>query len=220
VDVSKPAIVYDTPKEPAVLRKERPVPKAVTSEINTSSTRRRKTPKRRIVDLASTDPSGALAPMPPVPAQPADILSVGAEVEAVAVSLSHYRISSPPEVQQTPTAILLESRKANSQPEVPRIDSHADSELPPAYVTHDGQTVWKEAQDWGASGEMYRRKIEALRNEVGNGYLSALSEESWDPSRPAHYAGSDFSAASTIRNSATTPRTTTAQAIHSGRTIG
>jgi Leucine rich repeat len=219
VDVSKPAIVYDTPREPAVLRKERPVPKAVTSEVNSSSTRRRKTPKRRIVDLASTDGTSNTVPIPPVPATPEDILSAAAEATAAAAgSDSNYRISAPPEVQQLPSSILTESRRANSQPEVPRIDTSVVPELPPAYATHDSH--WKESQDWGVSGELYRRKIEALRDKVGNGYLSALSEESWDPSRPPNYAVPDFSPASTIRASPTTPRTNSAQAIHSGRTIG
>jgi Leucine-rich repeat (LRR) protein len=213
VDVSKPTIVYDTPKEQAVLRKERPTPKAVTSEVNTSSTRRRKTPKRRIVDLASTDANGVAAPVPPVPTEPFDIRSLAADATAAAAgSEGNYRISHPPETQQLPSAILSESRKTNSQPEVPRIDTSVVPELSPA---------WKESQDWDVSGEMYRRKIEALRDKVGNGYLSVLSEESWDAARPPNYAAPDFSPASTIRPSPTTPRTTSAQAIPtSGRTLG
>ncbi|KAI6783848.1 uncharacterized protein J7T54_001724 [Emericellopsis cladophorae] len=60
VDVAKPTIVYGSPQSPSG-RRERPVPKAVMSEINTGSTRRKKTPKRRIVDLATNDLS---APLP------------------------------------------------------------------------------------------------------------------------------------------------------------
>ncbi|KAI8222393.1 putative leucine-rich repeat-containing protein [Colletotrichum sp. SAR 10_96] len=222
VDVSKPAIIYDIPKEASVLRKERPVPKAVTSEVNTSSTRRRKTPKRRIVDLSTSDGTPIL---PPGVAQlpPTDVKVLAADATATAAgSDSNYRISQPPEVPPLPSAVLSDGRKATSQPEVPRIDTSVVPELPPIYTTRETPA---DSQDWDVSGEMYRRKIEALRDKVGNGYLSVLSEEGWDPSRPPTYTVPDFSPASTVRPSPTTPRTTTTtthhpQAIHSGRTLG
>ncbi|KAF6834279.1 leucine Rich Repeat domain-containing protein [Colletotrichum musicola] len=221
VDVSKPAIIYDLPKEPTVLRKERPVPKAVTSEVNTSSTRRRKTPKRRIVDLSTADSSVTLTPGIAPPSTDVKVLAADAAATA-AGSDSNYRISLAPEVPPLPSAMLSDGRKANSQPEIPRIDTCVSPELPPVYTTRDPPS---DSQDWDVSGEMYRRKIEALRDKVGNGYLSVLSEEGWDPSRPPTYSVPDFSPASTVRPSPTTPRTTTAvnhhpPAIHSGRTLG
>ncbi|KAL0931762.1 leucine rich repeat domain-containing protein [Colletotrichum truncatum] len=221
VDVSKPAIIYDIPKEPSVLRKERPVPKAVTSEVNTSSTRRRKTPKRRIVDLSTADSSVTVTPgvaLPPT--TDIRVLAVDATTTAVG-SDGNYRISQSPEVPPLPSAALPDCRKANSQPEVPRIDTSVVPELPPIYSTRDTPP---DSQDWDVSGEMYRRKIEALRDKVGNGYLSVLSEEGWDPSRPPTYTVPDFNPASTGRPSPTTPRTATTPhhppAIHSGRTLG
>ncbi|OLN94014.1 putative leucine-rich repeat-containing protein [Colletotrichum chlorophyti] len=224
VDVSKPAIIYDIPKEPSVLRKERPVPKAVTSEVNTSSTRRRKTPKRRIVDLSTANASATVnpgvAPVAPSLAS-TDVRILAADATATAAgSDNNYRISEGPEVSQLPSTVLSESRKATSQPEVPRIDTSVMPELPPTYTTHDTPP---ESSEWDVSGEMYRRKIEALRDKVGNGYLSVLSEEGWDPSRPPTYTVPDFSPVSTVRPSPTTPRTTTTHhtpAIHSGRTLG
>jgi hypothetical protein len=222
VDVSKPAIIYDTPKEPTVLRKDRPTPKAVMSEINTNSTRRRKTPKRRIVDLATNEPPMiSTVPIIPEPRRISEEPIIAPAMASVGSIEHNYRISQPPDTQNRPPNVLLDSRKANTQPEVPRLDTTLVPELPPVYTTHDTPTAWSESQDWDVSGEMYRRKIEALRDKVGNGYLSVLSEESWDPSRPPHYAGPDFSPSSTIRPSPTTPRTTSnAQAIHSGRTLG
>ncbi|KZL87642.1 leucine rich repeat domain-containing protein, partial [Colletotrichum incanum] len=219
VDVSKPAIIYDIPKEPSVLRKERPVPKAVTSEVNTSSTRRRKTPKRRIVDLSTTDTSVTATPSI-IQAPPGDVKVLAADATATAAgSDSNYRISQAPEIPPLPSAMLSDSRKSNSQPEVPRIDTSVVPELPPIYTTRETPP---DSKDWDVSGEMYRRKIEALRDKVGNGYLSVLSEEGWDPSRPPTYSVPDFSPASTVRPSPTTPRTTSHHppAIYSGRTLG
>jgi len=37
--------------------------------------------------------------------------------------------------------------------------------------------------DWEERGEDYKRRIEALRNDVGQGWLSVLSEEGWDRGR-------------------------------------
>ncbi|ORY69833.1 uncharacterized protein BCR38DRAFT_93781 [Pseudomassariella vexata] len=214
VDVSKPAIVYDVPKEQSDLRKERPTPKAVASEVNTSSTRRRRTPKRRIVDLATND-----AVATTIQAQGLEQLAAEATAAAVG-SESNYRISHAPEVQKF-SSLLTETRSSSlmGPPEVPRIDTSVVSQTPMSFSSTETPISWKGAQDWNTSGEMYRQKIEALRDKMGNGYLSVLNEESWESPRPATYVG-DYSQASAIRPSPTTPRTTSAQTIHSGRTLG
>ncbi|GAB1320646.1 hypothetical protein MFIFM68171_10856 [Madurella fahalii] len=216
VDVSKPAIIYDAlPREPAVLRKERPSPRTASSEVNTSSTRRRRAPKRRIVDLATNDS--------PVPyAQPVDRQVPGAR--ATLDSGSNYRTSQLPETQTASHTILAESPVPSAQggpPEVPRTDTAGIPDLPSIFGS-PGSNV-----DWDVGGELYRRKIEALRDKVGNGYLSVLSEEGWDPaSRPPNYheAAAEFGAASPPMhhhtNVTTIPRTSAVQAIHSGGTLG
>ncbi|KAK3692562.1 hypothetical protein B0T22DRAFT_17410 [Podospora appendiculata] len=218
VDVSKPAIIYDAPpKEPAVLRKERPVPKSASSEVNTSSTRRRRAPKRRIVDLATNDN--------PIPyAQPVDRIAAIDKAAAMG-SDYNYRISQPPEMQGSTRKVLADSPLPNTQGplDVPRIDTSVVPQLPPLYSTHESSPPsqgWKDNPDWDVGGEMYRRKIEALRDKVGNGYLSVLREEGWDPaSRLPEYHETDFGSVSPLHTNSTTPRVAS-QAIHSGRTLG
>jgi len=207
VDVSKPAIVYDAlPKEPAVLRKERPAAKTASSEVNTSSTRRRRAPKRRIVDLATND-----APIPQ--AKPVDHHSTP-KAATVLDSDYNYHPSQPSDIQRAPSNFFSESSLPSTQgpaPEVPRIDTSIIPQLPPIYGGSPDSSA-----DWDVGGELYRRKIEALRDKVGSGYLSVLSEEGWDPaSRPPDYHESpDFSPPSIA------PRATSVQAIHSGRALG
>ncbi|KAI6090410.1 hypothetical protein F4821DRAFT_30231 [Hypoxylon rubiginosum] len=216
VDVSKPAIIHETPREPAVLRKERPsrpTPKAVASEINTSSTRRRRTPKRRIVDLATND----RAQHGDASHHPATVDTTIPDISAAAIeSESNYRVSHPPETQVLPPKVLSETKSpgATNSPEVPRIDTSTILQSPASFLSDDSPDLWRQAQDWNVSGEIYRQKIEALRDKVGNGYLSVLNEESWEPSRPTFVAG-DYSPASTIRPNPVT-RTPSAQAIPSG----
>jgi hypothetical protein len=104
------------------------------------------------------------------------------------------------------------------------MDNATVSRLPPMEaLTYDSQLVKQslssDPQDWSVSGDVYRRKIEALRNEVGNGWLSVLSEEGWEGQKNTH-GGTDFNPASTIRPSSTTQRANSQQTIHSGRTLG
>jgi len=218
VNVNKPAIIYDNPPEPAVLRKERPVSTSVTSETYSSSSRRRRTPKRRIVDLSTAD----ISPIKPRPgvtfSQDPDIMISAEHVKDNGPgSDSGYGVS--PELSTTliiAENILseprVEPRRASSQPEVPRLNTLLDTSTIPQLPPIEGLRLSSpEIQDWSMSGEIYRKKIEALRNEVGNGWLSVLSEEGWEPPK---------NPVNTIRPNTTSSRANSQQAIHSGRTLG
>lgn len=216
VDVSKPAIIYNVPKESTVLRKERPTPKAVMSEINTSSTRRRKTPKRRIVDLATNDALSSPTPVDLHFAKP-----VGKQIKYPVANDGNYRISQQPETQLlSPVLLSGASNGFVSSPEVPRINTNVVPDVAPTYTRDEDGTDWKEPQDWDSSGEIYRQKIEALRNRVGNGYLSVLSEEAWASANPADYTSPGIPSTAAIRTAHAPIHVTSAQAIHSGRTLG
>ncbi|KAI1500439.1 leucine rich repeat domain-containing protein [Biscogniauxia marginata] len=212
VDVSKPAVVQEPPREPAVLRKERPArpsPRAVASETNTASTKRRRTPKRRIVDLATNERAPETSPR--------DICAdeVASDTTAAATgSEDNYCISQSPERQDFPSKVLSETRSSATlnPPEVPRIDSGIVSQPSEEFPNQETANSWKEVQEWDLSGDVYRQKIETLRDKVGNGYLSVLNEESWESSHPAFLAA-DY-------NSAPPHHTPSSQPIHSGRTLG
>lgn len=208
VEISKPAVIQ-APREPAVLRKERPMAKAVSSEVSTSSRRRRKTPKRRIVDLATRDGS----PLPTAPEASAD-KSLGpsaitvTKVADTETDLSSKRQLLPPVVlspRQSEFAPVLSSSPSTIKPVQSPIASNADSE-------------WTAPSDWDVSGDYYRRKIEALRNTVGEGYLSALSEESWE-STPA-FDVNGLSNVASLRAGHMPHHVPAVQAVHSGRTLG
>lgn len=223
VDVLKPAIVYDTPKEAAVLRKERPRPKATASEVNTSSTRRRRAPKRRIVDLATKESLTANL-------QPQD--SAAAPVKSsqtrVVYKEDNYRISQPPESQSPQlTAPAAMSKVPLTIPEVPRINTDVlktdNVRQPVAVSSRELETSWSASPPvgWDAGGEVYRRKIEELRDKVGQGYLSVLSEEGWDTSRhlQSHFQDVQYAAPGPVmRQDPATPRVI--QPIHAGRSLG
>ena len=209
VDVRKPTIVYSTIKEPGLLRKERPAPKAVMSEVNTSSTRRRKAPKRRIVDLATGEAAG----LPTAVDLRSDVPGVTEATPATVSPVVEPRPSHTPESVLLPPVVLSPSRTdilITPADVVPSSLQTYDSNETPESVT--------DFHDWGAGGEIYRRKIEALRHQVGSGYLSALSEESWDGN--GGYDSTGVPSVPTLRTGHISHHAPAAQAIHSGRTLG
>lgn len=219
VDVNKPIIDYPIPREPSLLRKERPQPAATTSEVNSSSGRRRRTPKRRIVDLSTSETSPSKPPAVTFSSDEPTAISAGSD--------SGYGISPDPSPRTMPSYVPSEPRQqTESQLDIPRIDTSVVPRLPPIEtISYDTSliksTQVKDPQEWKVSGEMYRKKLEALRTEVGNGWLSVLSEENWDTQRNSQpFGGPDFSPAATIRPSPT-PRAMSQQSITSStRTLG
>jgi Leucine rich repeat len=210
VNVNKPTIIYDEPRDPAVLRKERPVPTSTSGEAYTTSSRRRRTPKRRIVDLSTTESSPIKQTTGTTVLPRPDIASSTEETPSITGgSDSGYGVSPDlPSSEVTARGILPEPRHSVSQPEVPRIDTSVAPQLPPIgglYEPSEIRVRSLDSQDWSISGEMYRQKIEALRSEVGNGWLSVLNEEGWEPQK---------SVASTVHPSPATSR------VSSGRTLG
>lgn len=210
VNVNKPVIDYPVASEPAVLLKEGPAFGAATSEVYSSASgRRRKTTRRRVVDLSTPESS-------PIK-QPATVRFSSEEAMAAPPPPSLTYSGSPdPSPRTVPSYVPSEPTQSLDQP---RIDTSAVPRLPPIdTVKYDPPLVKqlpnKDAQDWTVSGDIYRKKIEALRNEVGNGWLSVLSEEGWDAQRNS----ADFTA-SAIRP-ATGARANSQQTIHTGRTLG
>jgi hypothetical protein len=181
VDVNKPAIVYGTPKENAVLRKDRPIPKAVMSEVNTSSSRRRKTPKRRIVDLATGES----------PQFHSGMDSRDISMSPTDHSGGNYQIS-PVGHPLLPPVVLSDSRTITASesivPTIPRVDTNAMGDVDATPESTPGETPknWDNTADWDA-GENYRLKIEALRDKVGSGYLSVLGNETWDAKHTSNF---------------------------------
>jgi hypothetical protein len=222
IEVNKPIIDYPPVHEPTVLRKERPQLAATTSEIHSSSSgRRKRTPKRRIVDLSTSETSPTKQP-------PAVRFSMEDAAATPPGSGAGFNMSPDPSPRTVPSYVPSEPRQTQSQTEVPRIDTAAVPRLPPIQtISYESPLVKtqtkQDSQDWKVSGELYRKKLEALRNEVGNGWLSVLSEEGWEAQKGAQAQGftaADFSPVSTMRPSPATARANSQQTIHSGRTLG
>lgn len=234
VDItSKPTIIYDAPRQPATFRKERFVTVGAVSEGNT---RRRRAPKRRIVDLATND-----NPIPhpqPIERHPA-VIRNELPVSPTSPEDGHYRISQPlevsaPSVVSPPTpneSHIVPQQQPPAQ--VPRIDTRVVvPQLPPPYSSQETQTP-PASSVWGTGvaaatdddADLYRHKIETIRDQVGSGYLGVLSEEGsrWTDAsafRETDFAGSAVTrSAPSLHHHASTPALRTVPALHNGRSL-
>ncbi|KAI9755370.1 MAG: hypothetical protein M4579_004299 [Chaenotheca gracillima] len=183
------------------------------TEIPVSTQRRRRQgAKRRMVDLSKVDSPPTLEPSDP----------------ALRATEQRDVRSDPPKPPPFPSS--RQQSQLQQPPAPPRLDTSMGPppSIQTSLVSPSAKTPSKETPDWNVSSEIYRRKIEALRNEVGNGWLSVLNEESWDAQQRAAAqqagnspgGGGDFSPASTIRPSPTTPKAGSQTIVSGTRTLG
>ncbi|KAG5973920.1 hypothetical protein E4U55_000183 [Claviceps digitariae] len=170
IDVSKPTIIYNEATEPSSSRKDRPMAKAVTNESNSSFSRRRKVSKRRIIDLATGDAAASSISRSEEP-----VRETIKATKSETWDSNHRASSQDPKLPMSSDGKKVKSPTASFE-KVPASVLPQPQSLTGAPITEEPDLC----QDWDNSAEMYRRKIEALRDRVGSGYLSVLSEESWD----------------------------------------
>jgi len=166
------------------------------------SHRRKKGPKRRIVELSQSEiahQSQEAAPVLP-PSKPTFEGPVGAE----ATSTGDPAKSPPPIVQTSPVAPTVEA----SHPKL--LPLNTDVAAQPA------SDPLASPPEFDVSSDMYKKKIEALRHDFGNSWLTALGDDSWDSRQVPNFPERDFNSA--IRPPA--PRTPSQGVVSGGRTLG
>lgn len=186
--------------------KSRPSPVTTQSEIVVGSNRRRKGPRRRLVELSGAENASVVRELPPVGTPPA----------APAASFEDVRLgTSPDHMSPRTTSALLPQPQIDTTLSTPSLQSALD-------LAPSGTVPLAQAQDWTMSGEAYRRKIETLKNEVGNGWLSVLSEEGWDSQRDVllKRQGVGFGHGSAIRPGLIRPKAVSQGIVSGTRTLG
>lgn len=224
IDVSKPIIEYPSATDASYQRRERPVPSPSTSEINTSSgsQRKRRTPKRRIVDLSTIEVSPSKNAQQ---ANPTVRFSSEEVITTTGGSDSGYGISPDPSPKTLPHYVPTITRDLRDKLDNSSLDTSGIPRLVPLDASpFDAPTVKSPVdttsqEDWKSSGETYKKKLEALKSEQGEGWLSALNEEGWDAQRPQDPKLVSYSPASTIRPELAGPKPSSQQSI-SSRTLG
>ncbi|KAK4900414.1 hypothetical protein LTR27_002640 [Elasticomyces elasticus] len=194
-----------------------PAHRRTTSDIGPQSmARRKKGPRRRIVELSqqellSTSPNepsllhGAEIP-PPSPAETEEPTTPQPTAQA-GPQPTPYHTAPTTQVQADPTAKRPTLNTAFTSPTPGlRIRETSDDD--------DSPTKSPEAVE--SNSDVYRQKIEALKNELGPNWLSALNEDRYvEQQRVRNRSFSPSSRSSTVR-----PAQQTRGVSVSGRTLG
>lgn len=186
-------------------------------EVPVGSGRRRKGPRRRIVDLSGTESP------PPVRAHvPIEIAAAPPqrEVRDSTIETGPDR-GSPPAKTALQLTLLDESESPVKPPKLGTSLSSPNVNSTPGRVDRS-LSLASDLQNLNVSGEAYRRKIEALKSEVGNGWLSVLSEDGWDGQRMPHatVSSSNFNHINAIRPGVSNLRATSQGIVSGSRTLG
>lgn len=155
----------------------RPPLQSTQSDLVGSSSRRKKGPRRRIVDLSREE--GTLAnslllhqAILPILTESHVALNPDLsdkQLEIASSSILHRQELSSPGITDAPSLRLssipsgFSSRTAHASP-----DSSNQNRSPAS-----------EFKNANLNGDAYRQKVEALKNEVGNTWLNVLSEDGW-----------------------------------------
>lgn len=173
----------------------------LASDYVTASQRRRKGPRRRIVELSRQEETGLKAAErsdPEIPSSPATPGKAPRPAPEQAVYRTASTASETPQLAPLDTSVSSATPVRESEP----IAEDADDSPP------------REPEDIAVNSELYRQKIESLKNDLGNGWLTALSEDKWSQGQKDR--GREFSPARTI----TPVRTDSRGVAVGGRTLG
>lgn len=165
---TQPTKIFDDDTEGQL--SQRPLPQTTQSEFAVGPSRRRKGPRRRIVDFASESPPINQQTQSEIPQDIADPTFPNVHTNA--------RRSKPsilPSLQ-----VRSDTLSPQPQPQPPEIIDSAG--LSPPDLSDKGRSLVSEIQNLNlnVNGEAYRQKIESLKSEVGSNWLSVLSEEGWN----------------------------------------
>lgn len=191
---------------------QRPTPQTTQSELVTSSSRRRKGSKRRIVDLSREEASYMVHHEVPPSVSPMMAHSAlkGITPETNLSIDTHGSSSSPPAPTDLPSP---RPRKLRSSTFSPLIHDTPESS------TH-GRLLVSDLQNLNLNGEAYRQKVEALKNEVGSNWLSVLSEEGWNDNSKAKVSTPDYSRLDVARPEISSLQNSGQRIISGSRTLG
>jgi hypothetical protein len=182
-----------------------------------ASPRKKKGPKRRVVELQSDSlqPSSqsSLASLayddtvmgtPPKitkPSNSAPVIDTSRFVEPSNGQLSEDATKKTTDDEQ---ALTNDSQRGQQQ-------------LAPIVTTTKSLSPQPQPAEFDVSDDLYKKKIEALRQDFGNTWLSALGDENWDTTSVTSFPSDRGYSSPTIRP---TQARTPSQSIVSGRTLG
>ena len=221
---ANPVKLSSSPLDEVEDRPKRPAPQVTQSESNTNSGRKRRAPRRRIVDL-SVDGEGRDA------ARPVSIDEIIPKVPHVAfqdvdgtTGMEVDPAPSRPQSELTPRAEsdspsdVQQSLKV--QAVIPSIDTPPATPEPEPPMDST-KSLASQLQSLNLNGEAYRRRVEALKDEFGTAWLNVLSHDGWEGPKSDHSNPvSPFAEVASVRPEVAGLRTTSQGIVSGSRTLG
>lgn len=206
-----------TVDSPDGLRRTGSLQRTQSARSKQEAQRKKKGPKRRIVELSQTDASrqttaSGLTGISYDSTTPGEAPRIIKPLDNGGVATPHFeepvngQSSGDPKKKNTPDERVVADQTHTTHQQLPPLDTTTSSKSPalePASVDD--------------SEDVYKKKIEALRQDFGNTWLTALGEESWDNTSVTSFPSDRGYSSPNMRP--TLPRTPS-QGIVSGRTLG
>jgi hypothetical protein len=190
-----------------------------SSRSGQESQRKKKGPKRRIVELSQSEAlqrstSSGLTGLPydDMPTGDAPRLVKQA---ATVHGKDNVRLTEP---QQEHIPGDPSKKTAQDDRAVTDKTHTIHQQLPPIDTTTNPKSSESQQGEFDVSNDLYKKKIEALRQDFGNTWLSALGDEGWDAASVTSFPSDRGYNSPTIRP--TLPRTPSQGIVSGGRTLG
>ncbi|KAF1913475.1 hypothetical protein BDU57DRAFT_456113 [Ampelomyces quisqualis] len=209
----------DVPSDaPDTLRRIGSLQRVKNSRSQVSQSKK-KGPKRRIVELSQNDTlqrssSSELTSLP-YDAMPAGQAPTFLKPTGGAIAKDKPRFVEP----ATGQASGDPSKKISPDERAVTDDTHTiHQQLPPIDTATTSKSPKPEPGEFDAGNDLYKKKIEALRQDFGNTWLSALGDDSWDATSVASFPSDRGYSSPTIRPAL--PGTPSQGVVSGGRTLG
>jgi Leucine-rich repeat (LRR) protein len=209
----------DTPSDtPELLKRTESLQRTKSGRSGQGSQKKKKGPKRRIVELSQND-SMQLSSQSSLTSLAYDDTAAG-EAPRILKPTNNALVTDTPRFEEPSNGQIAgdPTKKTSSDERVVADETHTShQQLPPINTSTQTKSPEPQPAEFDVSEDMYKKKIEALRQDFGNTWLSALGDESWDNTSMTSFPSERGYSSPTIRP--TMPRTPS-QSIASGRTLG
>lgn len=173
-----------------------------------SQSRRKKNARRRVVELSENDFSGERRPEP---------VQTESNPQVTTTSLTDDSTYGGSEVESTPVRTRPSLDTPQSKNQLPLLET---TNTLPSLLRTGSEGAAQALAQFGAESDAYKQRIEALRNDFGNGWLSALSDDNWDTHQRAPGFEAAFGTGLPLSPPLVPVRSSSQGIVSGGRTLG
>lgn len=210
----------DVPSEDIdALQRSSSLQRTKSSRSAHGSQRKKKGPKRRIVELSQNDTLQRSSPSG-IASHAYEDMPIGQAPRLIKPTVESLA-NDKPRLEQPPKGQVSgdPAKRPSQDDRAVTDDTHTiHQQLPPIDTTTTTKSPEPQQAEFDAGNDLYKKKIEALRQDFGNTWLSALGDDSWDSTSVTSFPSDRGFNSPTIRP--TLPRTPSQGIVSGGRTLG